>query len=251
MEVRTYRLADSRTFWLAVCITLVTGAVGAQSGAREPPGTVRKQAFRPGVLYELQGVLREGIAVGVVLGVSDSADAPPPGTPTATSNLAFGQTSALEALKQRWATVYRIDHAGHVVTVTSPRAQLCTAGLSRLIPAQSFSGSLLEILFGVASTFDESLRQLPPPGIVRGGGTNGMSAEASDSITRPIILTFQGGNLQDALNRLVTTAPNLGWVAREACDELGTCRCYLSLLTETSVLQTSYDASAGLPVERR
>jgi hypothetical protein len=48
-----------------------------------------------------------------------------------------------------------------------------------------------------------------------------MTPESLNSVTRPIILTFDGGSLQRALSRLVTSAPRLGWVAREACDGTG------------------------------
>jgi hypothetical protein len=253
MDVPMCRSVDSRRFGLAACVVAAGIAASAQSGGTQSPGVVRKQALRPGVLSELQAVVREGVPVGLVLAPSDRVDAPPPGgfaqVPYEFSEP--GKPAALETFKQRWATAYTIAQSNGVFTVTSPRARLCNAGLARPIEPQAFSGAPFEILFEIARTFDESLRQAPPPGIVHGGGTRGMTEESLDSVTRPIILRLEGGSLQRTLSGLVTSAPRLGWVARETCDDTGKCRCYLALLTETSVLQTSYDAAAGLQVRPR
>lgn len=249
MHVRMCRSADNRGIWLAVCFVGASAATGAQSGSTTV-GAVRQQAWPPGVLTEVQRVIREGVPVGLVLGLSDRPEAPPPSGSSPPDVAEPVGPAALDTFRQRWAASYTITQTNDVVMVTSPRMRLCRAGLARAIPPQTFSGAPLEILFGIASTFDDSLRKLPPPGIVHGGGA-ARTEEANDSITRAITLRLEAGSLEQALNRLVTSAPGLGWLAWERCGVTGECGCYLSLVTETSVLWTSYNASAGLPSPSR
>lgn len=251
MDVRMCRLADNKPFWLAVCIVAAAAAVRAQSGGMQAPGAVQKQAWPPGVLSEVQVLLREGVPIALVLGLNDRVEAPPPSGPAAPQNHVAvpGESAALGEFRLRWAAAYTITQTNDVLTVASQRTPLCRAGLARTVLPQAYSGTPLEILFGIASAFDESLRKLPPPGMVHGGGA-GMTEEARDTIARPISISVEGGSLQHALNLFVTSAPGLGWLAWERCDA-GKCGCYLSLVTGTSVLWTSYDASAGLRLEPR
>ena len=197
-----------------------------------------RQAYPARVLTELQALLGQGVSVGLVLGLNDSDQAPAAGdsTPPADPPREF---------RQRWAMSFTIEQSNSVMTVTSPRALLCRAGLARAVPSRTFSGSPHEVLFGIASTFDESLRRLPPPGIMNGGPAP--SQKSIERTTQQIVVTVEAGSLQGALTRLVTTAPGVGWLASERCDRSGKCGCYLNLFTEDSMLWTSYDAAAGLP----
>jgi hypothetical protein len=194
--------SDSRTLGLAAGLLAAGAALAAQS---------------PAVLSQAHAMLREGRAVGLVVGLNDSSD----------------------------AAEFTITRSTNLVTVTSPRAPRCQAGLARAVPARTFSGTPFEILFGIATTFDESLRTLPTPGMVQGGGA-GLTNASRESLRRPVTIGVEAGTLQQALDRLIASVPGLGWLASERCDASGACGCYLSLMTESSVVSTSYDAAAGL-----
>jgi hypothetical protein len=240
----------SRTLWFAGSIVAAGVTLTAQSGSA-PAGAVRQKAFPVGVLAELQGVLREGVPVALVLGPTDKMDGPPPSASSSLPPAAgAGGPPVLEAFRRRWSQAFTITQSNNVVTVTSPRNRLCKAGLPRTVPAQTFSGAPYQILFAIASTFDESLRTLPSPSMVHGGGT-GMTDESRESLRRPITIRVEQGTLQQALDRLITSVHGLGWLASERCDANGTCGCYLSLMTESSVVWTSYDAAAGLQAAAR
>jgi hypothetical protein len=252
MTALMLRSAVSRGVACVVCIVAATTIAVAQPRGTEPPGSVRKQAWPPGVLGEIQGVLREGVPVGLVLGLSDRIDVPP----SSASSLPPPDIAdprepvALQMFRAHWGSAYSITQANDVVTVTSPRINLCQVGLARTVLPHTYSGAPFEILFQIASTFDESLRKLPPPGMVHGGGA-AMTEDARESLTRQITITLDAGSLQQSLSRLVSSAPGLGWLAWEKCDASGKCGCYISLVTATSVLWTSYDASTGLRPQSR
>ena len=240
MKVRMRSTESGRFRLAAIVAVLLAAALLAHAGEIQARAMAGRQAYPARVLTELQGFLGQSEPVGLVLGRNDSDQAPARGDSAPLSDPA-------QIFRQRWATSFEIEHSNGAMTVMSPRARLCRAGLARSVPSRTVSGSPLEVLFGIASTFDASLRQLPPPGTMNGGPAP--SQKSQESVSRQIAVKVEPGSLQAALTRLVTSSLGVGWLASERCDGPGRCGCYLSLFTEESVLWTSYDAAAGLQLQ--
>jgi hypothetical protein len=233
-------------------VVACSDVAGAQVRA-DAAGNVR-------LLPELQSLITAGIPVGLVLANGEPLDIPVPlrGDESQKTEEAPVRGLMVGAFTKRWDRVFTVADSGRAVSVISPRANRCRAGLQRKVPAGTYNGRPYEILFSIAKAFDSSLESLPPPGILSSRVSSG-SAEALASGDQPktsarllteISLITEQGTLRAALDELAV-ASALGWFAREVCDEQsGKCACQLGLLTPTSVSLTSYDATAGLELGR-
>jgi hypothetical protein len=88
---------------------------------------------------------------------------------------------------------------------------------------------------------DPALKQLPPPGVVWGGGT----PSPATAVFAPVKVAVEAGTLRRALNAIVSSTHRLGWMATERCTGSQLCRCDLGFVTPTDAVYTSYDAAAG------
>jgi hypothetical protein len=216
-------------------------AVGLRGGLAQPAveevGHVR-------LLPEMQTLIQARIPVGVVLGEAESFETVVPLRTEGVQPDVPDRAALLSRLGKRWGDVFTVSDTGTTVTVSSPRAHHCRAGLTRLIKADTFDGTPLEVLFALSASFDADLKRLPPPGLVSGGGRPDSSP--SDALTRSVHLVVEEGTLQSALNGLAAAA-GAGWFAADRCDGItGRCQCQLGLLTSTSVVHSGYDAAVGL-----
>jgi hypothetical protein len=198
------------------------------------------------LLSDVQALLDNDIPVGVTLGQGDTFDM---SIPFKAGRLGDAVTptraSLMNAFSQRWGRVFAVLDSPRVVNATSAHSAVCGPALERNVKSQVFFAAPFEILASVMSDLDPSLKRLPPPGIVSGGGDLSDSMRGGDVLTLPVSVDTPEGPLRLTLNELVGARSMLGWFASERCDAAGRCGCYLGLVTPTAVLHASYDAVAG------
>lgn len=221
----------SRAFACAVAI--------AVPGFHVPEQEPAPRAVTSTLLQDAQGLAGGDVPFGLVLGKDDGpamqvwrrprpADAP------------LTKAALADAFRQDWSERFSVSHEGGTLTAVSPRASVCTPALQRPVGAQTVTGTPVELLFAVMRELVPSLQQLPPPGIVSGGG----SPSPSLPLFTRMAVSVPAGSLRGALDRIVSSTHQLGWVARERCDGAGPCRCDLAFVTPTDLVLTSYDAAA-------
>jgi len=236
----------------ASLVVLVAATLCVGSSPMEPGALATSQSRRAQhqLLADLQSLLLLGVPLGIQLGSADALEAT---VTAAVDEEELSKAVAVANFRARWQQLYLIhDTEGGGVAVVSPRSVRCKEALSRPLRENVFRGSPIEVLFGIAATFDPSLRTLPPPGLVSGGGDGG-GAAAVEALTQTIeVLTKNGEALLEALASLTSSAPKVGWMAKDRCGGTGgPCHCDLGLITPTSIAETGYDAAAELDEMRK
>jgi hypothetical protein len=224
-------------------VALMMGACPVDASAQPVAAGPSVQAT---LLSDVQTLLDNDIPVGVTLGQGDTFDVSIPPTAGRLGDVATRtRASLMNAFGQRWGRWFTVVDSPRVINVTSARSAVCGAALERNVKGHVFLAAPFEILNSVMSDLDPSLKRLPPPGIVSGGGDLSDSVRGGDVLTLPISVATPEGPLQVTLNELVGARSMLGWFASERCDPAGRCGCYIGLVTPTAVLHASYDAVAG------
>ena len=243
MDARMCRLLGRRRMAKALgALTALSVFALGVGGGRANPAVEEGGHVR--LLPEMQALIQAGIPIGVVLGEAESFETIVPRRSEGVQGAAADRAARLSTLGKRWGDVFTVADTGKSITVISPRAYHCRAGLARPVKADTYDGTPLEVLFALSASFDANLKRLPPPGLVSGGG--GRHPSTSESLTQSVHLVVEEGTLKSALNELAVAA-GAGWFAADRCDGVsGRCQCQLGLLTSTSVVQSGYHAAAGL-----
>ncbi len=216
---------------LAVCASSVGAGVGVSS-SKDPQTTL---------LQDVQSVLAQDVPVGIVLGDGDGFDMTlsTAGAPASTS----GPARLIQGFSARWGKLFEITNTKRGLDAVSRRSGACRVALSRVVPEHAFVGSPHEILSTLMTDLSPELRRLPPPGIVSGGGNDETLEKGSAVLSQTLTVVTGAGPLRDALDRAVNAGSQLGWYALEHCDANGRCSCRIGLVTPTTVVHTTYDAS--------
>jgi hypothetical protein len=229
-----------------ISAVLICTALGNDAVTAQVLGT-RLFGKHAALLRDVQTLVAKGIPLGIVLGQGDTLDMEVLEKTTQTSRSLPSPTRELllAGFGQQWGELFRITDASQSVNAVSVRSAVCSASLERDVKGASLQGTPVELLFSIVLEIDPTLQQLPPPGIVSGGGEPGALDPDAQALRTPLSVVIPKGSLKGALNQLVSTAHNIGWFAGERCDAMNRCGCYLGLITPTSVLYTSYDAAVS------
>jgi hypothetical protein len=229
------RSSGNKSRWLLLCLTLacVISVVDAQT----PGASNAHRALR----LDVQELLAQDVHVSTILGEGDSFDML---VNDRTGQVKQDRAALVGAFTQRWGRLFQMSTSGAILKATSVRSRVCGTAIARNVLHHAFQDAPFTILFNLASDIDPTLRELPPPGLVGGGGPKA-SPGYIDPLTQPVSIVTGGDTLEASLNGLVAAAPTLGWYASEQCDQTGRCGCYVGLITPTAVLQPGYDANAG------
>lgn len=195
------------------------------------------------LLQDAQTLAASGIPFGFVLGREDSLSMQV-WRPARAANAAVSPEALIADFGADWRERFHVAEADGVVSAVSTRASVCTAALRRPVKAQTVTGSPVEVLFAMMRELDPALQRLPPPGVVSGGPVAPVGQP--DPITTTVTVRVPDGPLQAGLDRIVTTAQRLGWIVSEdRCGDAGRCACVVAFVTGTTLVQTSYDITAG------
>jgi hypothetical protein len=221
----------------AAVYALTIAALGASPRAQQPDAAAVTSALR----QDMQALAAHDVPFGIVLGRDETLDMLVWRAPRA-AVVELSSKVVVANFRQDWRRQLRISNEDRPLSAVSVRAAVCVSALERTVAARTVSGTPVEVLFAVMRELDPTLEALPPPGVVGGGGTPSASSLAFTSAK----VAVPAGPLRRALDAIVSSTHNLGWIAIERCSGAQSCRCDPAFVTATDVVYTFYDAAAGI-----